>query len=920
MAKSHFFAIQRQHTMLNRIIVINSELYAKAAIQIGTSSSVQMTAENNVGKSSFLNTLNFLYITDKDQMRFEDGRRLADSMKHYFDGTSLHSFIIFEIFQNEHYCILVKATPENTIEYYRISGEFKENQFINRSADTFKVKRWDKILEEITKESPLDPPVLLKGEDLYNQIYNSDRTKNPVVWIKREVKRKGRSYSNSFTDIYRHLIKTSDINEKSFKSALLIADNKQDSSLSVFTATSFEKINEFEKKKHHLDNLSAVKQDFEKLKLFNDKFISEENILAKLKNTFVRKFNAVEKELWEITGSESSLSNEIRELENKIEFTLKHQRDGLITEKANLNSQVAAANKTIEDIKEQLEEIGEFEPTEDNLLFQGLMAKYEEENRMRISLEAQILQQERTKFTLQEVDNALKKLQEDIAKQEKTIKDFDNLLYQNISSKPDIIRKAYTYLSNDVALLSKSKIKKKITKADFPLSFFDGKIDVKGLELKKPPTVKELQEELKTKKKELAEKSLQYDAIKNRHTLQEKIDKLAASISETAQLVKKINEKPALKRAKAESEALVSGKLRKAIADIQRKIDAKDEEIRKDKDKLQAKRDDLNKMQNNLSKFREQYDQITTKPDILDTTETLDEPFEKIYERFTRVYENFRLTRETRRELKDSINRKLDRDIQDIKIFVTDVEEEISNIPQMDKVISNLLDTLSYEIGSPTYSFLAQFNDFKTFIEKSYNAKLAEYPVSNILSVKVKIVENEEMINDLDKISRLKFSGGIDFDNGYAESKKALEKQLVQSKGKPIDISDLFTIKVEITKVTGETEEIDLSKQVQSRGTNIVLKLYLFLNILKDLVHADPENKIVIYVDELDAIGQKNVKQLIRFCADNNFVPIFAAPRKVEGIQKYYLVKEPILAGDNQKQKITFGELQSFPVTYRNAN
>ena len=48
-------------------------------------------------------------------------------------------------------------------------------------------------------------------------------------------------------------------------------------------------------------------------------------------------------------------------------------------------------------------------------------------------------------------------------------------------------------------------------------------------------------------------------------------------------------------------------------------------------------------------------------------------------------------------------------------------------------------------------------------------------------------------------------------------------------------------------------------------------------------------------------------------------MPIFAAPRKVEGIQKYYMIKESVNRNKNQKPKITFGELQSFPVVYRNA-
>ena len=308
--------------MLNKIIIINSELYAKASICIGDSNSIQITAENNVGKSSFINTLNFLYITDKDQMVFEDNRKLSDSMKHYFDGTSLHSFIIFEIFKNGYYCIVVKATPENSIEYYKISGEYNESFFIESSSHGFKPKKWDTVLKDLTLENSIDPPILLKGEDLYNLVYNSDKNKNPVVWIKKEVKRKGRGFSNSFTDIYKHLIKTSIIDEKSFKNALLVADNKQQVQLNVFTNTSLEKINEFDHKKRQLLNLKSIKFDFEKLQLLNDKFISQESILGKLKNTFNKRFGSIEKELLSILNENSDLSIEIRNLTTKIDITV----------------------------------------------------------------------------------------------------------------------------------------------------------------------------------------------------------------------------------------------------------------------------------------------------------------------------------------------------------------------------------------------------------------------------------------------------------------------------------------------------------------------------------------------------------------------------------------------------------------------
>jgi hypothetical protein len=905
--------------MLNRIVIINSELYAKASIHIGENSSIQITAENNVGKSSFLNALNFLYITDKDQMRFEDGRRLADSMKHYFDGTSLHSFIIFEIFKNGYYCILVKATPENNIEYYKINGEYREELYIQKSNEGFKAKKWESVLQELTTANSTDPPKLLKSEDLFNLVYNTDKNKSPVVWIKKEVKRKGRSLSNSFTEVYKHLIKTSDINERSFRSALLIADNKQDVSLNVFTSSSYDKINEFERKRLHLVNLKAVRADFDQLKLVNDRFIAEELALGKMKNTFIKGFSSVERELTEKVKPDSSLSISIRNMERRIDLTLKSERDHLITERANTNGKMEVARTTIGDLTTKLNQVADYEPRPDNLMFQALVDKHEEAERNRKLLEAQITQLERTKFTKHEIDNAIKELTLSIASLETSIAEFNNLLYQNIAADPEIIRKVYTYLSAEVTKLNKDKIIKSITNVNTILNVFDGEIEVGDIDIKNLPTVKQLRDELETKKKELNEKSIQLEAIKNRSTLQASIDTFRDTIRSISDLIEKVKLKPQWQQLRQEHEILLNVTLKKLLVDIQAKIESKDLEIEKERSALDHLKKEKREHEASLQKYRTQYQNIHERTDVYEIEEVLDTPFDKLYEKFSKTYETFRQTREGRKELKDLINSKLKKDIQDIKHFIREVEEEINNIPYVDKVINNLLDTLSYEIGSPTYTFLSQFNDFKTFVSKSYNAKLAEYPVSNIRDVKVRIYESDELVSDLKKISNLKIANGLDFDNTYTDSKRALERQLTLSKGKPVDITDLFTIKVEITKATGNAEEIDLSKQVQSRGTNIVLKLYLFLNILKDLLHADASNKIVIYVDELDAIGQTNVKHLIRFCKDHYFIPIFAAPRKVEGIQKYYMIKEPQATRKNQKAKISFGELQSFPVEYRNA-
>ena len=108
--------------MLNRIIIINSELYSKADILIGDTTSIQLEADSNVGKSSLINTLNFLYIIDQRQMLFEGDRKLKESIKHYFKSIN-QSFVIFEINKSGYtYCILVKANANFELEYYKFNS------------------------------------------------------------------------------------------------------------------------------------------------------------------------------------------------------------------------------------------------------------------------------------------------------------------------------------------------------------------------------------------------------------------------------------------------------------------------------------------------------------------------------------------------------------------------------------------------------------------------------------------------------------------------------------------------------------------------------------------------------------------------------------------------------------------------------
>tara|TARA_R110002167_G_scaffold113526_5_gene286621 strand:+ start:13558 stop:13953 length:396 start_codon:yes stop_codon:yes gene_type:complete len=110
--------------MLKRLLIFNSDIYSKADIELDDCNSLQIVGPNNIGKSTLIYALNFLYIIDGNQMTFS-GNRVGDkaTINHYFPSIS-SSYIIFEIFKHRYYSILVKKNSEGSLEYYKIESEY----------------------------------------------------------------------------------------------------------------------------------------------------------------------------------------------------------------------------------------------------------------------------------------------------------------------------------------------------------------------------------------------------------------------------------------------------------------------------------------------------------------------------------------------------------------------------------------------------------------------------------------------------------------------------------------------------------------------------------------------------------------------------------------------------------------------------
>ena len=546
--------------MLNRIVIINSQLYSKANILLSDApNGIQLAAESNIGKSSLINTLNFLYIIDKGKMRFEGDKTLKESISHYFKNIN-QSYIIFEIYKNGYWCLLVRANANNDIEYYKIDHEYKDEFFFREENGKQSIVNFQDVQSYFLNNKIGFSEI--QSENLYDLVYSESKKSQSVVWVTDNVKRKGRGLNNNFTRVYHYLLKSSDIEVKNeiFKESLLIADNKQDK-LEIFADRSKDEITELEQKQNKISRLKTIGREYLDLKQLIDEYKSKEKICCKLKYNFNKWFGLIEKELTEKIRDTSELSIAIRTIETNIKEVLEKEKINLYQKVTKTETEVENIKRTelkpVDGILDEIKPYGE----EGSLQYAGIEQEIE---KLKKDYEGLLIQLRTiTQYNLKEeqVSAEISKLQSQILSIDNNIKNFGNLLYQKISKDKKVRAKIYSLLSKKVLEQSEEKIIEKATKAEDILKLFDGSIDVSGIKLLEKDILKtpeELQNESENLQKKIIEQEGILSVIRDEKKKKSQLTSFKTDLETKEAILKKLKSKPELLIQKNEIETRVN--------------------------------------------------------------------------------------------------------------------------------------------------------------------------------------------------------------------------------------------------------------------------------------------------------------------------------------------------------------------------
>lgn len=877
--------------MLTRLIVLNSKVYGKAELRLDDCDSLQLVGPNNIGKSTLIYALNFLFIIDGQKMSFSGNRKGdKETIHHYFPNHN-QSFIVFEVFKKSYYSIIVKRDSESNLEYYRFESEYKEEYFVGEEK---RLLKFEEVKEKIAAAG-LALEQFKDKREVFQFVYQRGKRNNAVVWLDDSVRSEG--ISNNFSRIYRYLINTKLITNKNLKEALIIADNRENETLN-FSQKNKKDINDLKRVNNEIRNLKSVKNEFDEFRELVSQYNAKSRIISELYYGFNKNYSAA---LPELQVQFHDKDKAIGRLNTEMNEELIPQKAELDRKIGGKEAEINARSQFFSEKEQEIKEIDSYEPV--NILNEQLSNL----DQQRKEIESRMTMAELQKLNSQQIENKIENLSSQIARVEMQVKNYSNLLINKISGSVENRKLLNSILSEQVSSLPGDQVMKQIHKISQELSIFDGKIDIsKNIVIRDFKNVDELKAELASLKEERNQQDALLKVVKDMEKSGNELKAIEGQIETVKMKLNRIKAKPALvkslEKLKAEVSELMQQKekFETEQKQIAKTIARKSNELRDLLDDKQKRQERINR----LIEMKHEIDELGLVAEEFESNESLDQLFNKI-----KLNWQDRITLKLNKDnLFEKLRDKLQSTFADEMDFIKYVEEEVALIEDKERSVQSLLESISAQFATPAYTLLKRYEEFKEFIYNKFNTKLGQTRISDIESLTIELIDNKRLVDEVRKISQIQqISGQLMFEFDNSENLKVLDHYL--ENGLKIEFDDLFDITLHLSR-KGSTKQVDLGQQIESDGTDKMIRLVIVMNIINRLALADHENRIALFIDEVATIDKQNRPELVRFCKEHFFIPIFAAPDAVPGFGKYYFIfRNAGKININEKTNAAYGEV-----------
>jgi thiol-disulfide isomerase/thioredoxin len=622
------------------------------------------------------------------------------------------------------------------------------------------------------------------------------------------------------------------LDNKTLKESLIIADNKENEQVE-FSKKNQKDIQTLLKHNREIKVIKSIQKSFGDFKESVNQYKAKNQILSEIVFAFENQYSTAYIDL-----NTKVLEKKTEKDKNRLELNeeLKPKQSSLTETIGGLKVTITQKQSSIDYLKEKITKIKSYEGLE--FLNQSLSNLDNE----RKYVESRLTQIENQNLNSREIEAKILRITQDISKLQGQIDTYSNLLIHQISKNAKSKELLNAILSDSVTALPKENIESSIEKLSDVMKIFDGAIsipkDFKGKPIASIDDLRVRKDEA-FKEKEINEQLL--PIAKDLEKYRSELLKVQQKIKEVNGKIDELNSLPELEKDMTKEE----GKQKDLIQqkdDTEKQLRLTEEQINRVSQAIEILTRDISQQESRISKIQEwkvKIEQSGIKPLEHQTNESLD----NLFKNFERNFGERDEIKNRKERLFESLKAKTETVFASEEEFIKYLDSELATIDDKQKSIDALLKNISTQFSIPCKTLHSKFQEFEAFINNQFNSKIRKIKISDIDSLNIEILPNENLIKDLKKIMEIRdLTSELIFDD-QSENLNVLNRYLDNQS--VIEFKDLFDIKLHLDK-KGHHKVVDLRNQIESDGTDKMIRMVIIMSIIHQIVINDEENKIVI--------------------------------------------------------------------------
>lgn len=871
-----------------KIILINAGKYEYA--EVGLDGAIQIVGPNNAGKTTLINTLQFLYIDERSRMAFE-GYTFEQTLDYYFG--SEHSYVLFECQTLRGLAVIgwrgASRTSGADPERFFYLGPFHREHFLG---------------DDGTIRSPKEISALLAEKDF--QLLNKPVEHRTVLLsgvgqrgngLGIVALKDGEKFSD-FRDTLKNLLNLANISQDQMRERLLmLADLPTD-----YVALDARRVlgDEYEQLKRERDDLKQFKsheQEVQQLiNLFNERQILWGQLNYRWEQLKARKTVFDENHTKQIAAL-TEIIKHAAEAETQTKSSLQAKRQEL--------TQLVREQSPVEDRLKELDKRKKFYAAFSFPLEQASLENIERQLNTLLTR-----QQDASGETVESVKTRLEAAENRVVVLTRSIQQFSRLAITTLREQfnDDEIARLFGVLNPDLlglpigrngitstnqkALVARLKqLTKNISAGVYQDELVTVRLGPQNDVLSKFENVEALEKELGLAQKDVDRLKALLEAVTRRDELKKQIEKLSADkqtqtdkLSAYKQFQTELSQEKAWREKVADLEKAI-GAVNKTITDLENT----QHDHQKNLIQCENEKKDVEKQYRHvLIRYEDCHKKIAIFNASPRADAEIPEDFDSAVSYYLHDYDRQSdLTREfgtTFGKLGIFADRYKSNDEAET---IRALEQELDALPKREEALQLRWNGHIQGLKSNFDSVLRDLRLVESAKDK-LNRELARVQVSDLKAVKL-IVERHS--DEVSLIERLAAIDELNLMDDTTSLERILDRVRARMERNPITrIADLFTLGVTVTRADGKTKKYGDFHQVESDGTTVTIKVLFNLLVLKSLLHKD-DVAVPFFLDEIEKLDPTNRRAVLQTAKELGFIAITAAPSAVGEVDACYFLE-----------------------------